>query len=140
MSLVCRLTEKKNAAGRGEWTPSFFIKRKQYGFTRPRKNPPKPWPMPERAKPCGEHSEGDFFSPQTEIRPNWNSNTRPYGGDHTSASLANDSRSFGYADFREHQDPMQSQACPSEDLESSHKPHVCTRFICFSCQKMYVGQ
>jgi hypothetical protein len=33
-----------------------------------REKTPEPWPMPERVKPYGEHSER-IFLPQAEIRP-----------------------------------------------------------------------
>ena len=45
----------------------FFIKRKPHRLTRVEKTP-EPWPMPERAKPRGEHSEGVFLPQQPEIR------------------------------------------------------------------------
>ena len=45
----------------GERTPPFFIKRKQHGFSPGREKIPEPWPMPVRAKPYGEHSEGIFL-------------------------------------------------------------------------------
>jgi len=73
----------KKRGRRGERTPPFFIKRKQHGFSQSRKNPrtlaharegqagntaspgrgkiPEPWPMPVRAKPYGEYSEGIFL-------------------------------------------------------------------------------
>jgi len=54
----------------------FFIKRKPNRLNRVEKSP-EPWPMPMRAKPCGEHSEGFFFSQQPEIRFWWDSNSGP---------------------------------------------------------------
>ena len=45
-----------------ETAPPFFNKRKPHRLIRVEKTP-EPWPMPERAKPRGEHSEGFFFTP-----------------------------------------------------------------------------
>ena len=45
----------------------FFIKRKPHRLTRVEKTS-EPWPMPERAKPRGEHSERFFLTQQQEIR------------------------------------------------------------------------
>ena len=45
----------------------FFIKRKPHRLTRVEKTP-EPWPMPERAKSRGEHSEGFFLPQQPKIR------------------------------------------------------------------------
>ena len=42
---------------------------------------PEPWPMLERVKPYGEHSERGFY-PQAKIRPDWGSNWRPCGERH----------------------------------------------------------
>jgi len=53
--------KKKNSTRRGRNGPHrFFIKRKPHRLIRVEK-PPEPWPMPVRAKPYGEHSEGGFF-------------------------------------------------------------------------------
>ena len=54
-------------------TPPFFIKRKLHGFFG-RGKFPELWPMPERAKPCSEHSEGIFLPHGPEIRSTWESN------------------------------------------------------------------
>ena len=50
----------KNSTGGKKRPHRFFIKRKSHRLTRVEK-PPEPWPMPVRAKPYGEHSEGFFF-------------------------------------------------------------------------------
>jgi len=67
----------KKKCGRGERTPPFFIKRKQHGFTRPRKNLPNPVQCPRG--PSLAASTARFFYPQTEIRPSRNLNSRPCG-------------------------------------------------------------
>jgi len=69
-------------------------------------------------------ARGFFFAHKRKFVPVGIRTRDLMGRPYLSSSRQLDSRSFGYADLREHQDPMQSQACPSEDLESSHKPHV----------------
>jgi len=58
-------SDKKKRGRRVKRPPPYFIKRKRPRLLRPWKNPrtPEPWPMPTRAMPCSEHSEGDFFTP-----------------------------------------------------------------------------
>jgi len=56
-----QLLRKKTLPEGVKWPHHFFIKRKPNRLTRVEK-PPELWPMPMRAKACGEHSEGFFFS------------------------------------------------------------------------------
>ena len=51
---------KKNAAG-GVNGPHRFSLRGSNTASPDRGKIPEPWPMPVRAKPYGEHSEGFFF-------------------------------------------------------------------------------
>ena len=53
--------EKKTLPEGVKRSHHFFIKRKPNRLNRVEK-PPEPWPMPMKAKPCGEHNEGSFFS------------------------------------------------------------------------------
>ena len=63
--MTVQLKYKKKKLYPGEETaPPFFIKRKPHQLTRIEKTP-EPWPMTERAKPRGEHSEG-FFYPNSQ--------------------------------------------------------------------------
>ena len=55
-----RSHEKKTLLGGRKRPHRFFIKRKPHRLTRVEKTP-EPWPMPERAKPRSEHSEGFFY-------------------------------------------------------------------------------
>ena len=61
MPYVSERREKNSTRGRKR-PHRFFIKRKPHQLTRVEKTP-EPWPMPERVKPRGEHSEGFFFTP-----------------------------------------------------------------------------
>jgi hypothetical protein len=54
------LRYKKNAAG-GVNGPHRFSLRESNTVSPDRGKIPKPWPMPVRAKPYGEHSEGIFL-------------------------------------------------------------------------------
>ena len=90
-----RMYHKKNST-RGVWDGPhrFFIKRKPNRVEKP----PEPWPMPERAKPCGEHSEGVFFlSQHSEIRFWWDSNSGPAG----SATLPGRASQLNRSAFRD---------------------------------------
>ena len=73
LSLLCSLSslsrgDQKKKLYPGRKRPHrFFIKRKPHWLIRVDKTP-EPWPMPERVKPRGEHSEGFFLPQQPEIR------------------------------------------------------------------------
>ena len=79
---------KKRGEGGCERTPPFFIKRKQHGFFWPRKKTLNPGPCP-RGPNFAANTAREFFYPRVEIRPTWNSNSRPRRGDYTSAPLTN---------------------------------------------------
>ena len=68
---------------RGRWVngPHHFSLRGSDSASSGRGKIPEPWPMLERVKPYGEHSERGFY-PQAKIRPDWGSNWRPCGERH----------------------------------------------------------
>ena len=51
----------KKHGRRGEWTPLFFIKRKQHGFSRPRKNP-RILAHAREGQALRRAQRGDFFT------------------------------------------------------------------------------
>ena len=61
LTAISERSHKKKIYPRRKRPHRFFIKRKPHRFTRVEKTP-ELWPMPERAKPRGEHSEGVFLT------------------------------------------------------------------------------
>ena len=71
--------KKRGGGWGGERTLPFFIKRKQHGFIRLRKNPLNPGPCPRGPSFAASTSRGIFFAHE-KVRPGWESNQRPRVG------------------------------------------------------------
>ena len=75
------LVEKKTQPG-GERTLPFFIKRKRLRLHPAAEKPPNPGPC-QRGPSLAASTARGFFYPRAEIRPSWDSNSRPCGSDAT---------------------------------------------------------
>ena len=69
----------------------FSLRGSNTAFFRPRKKPLNPGPC-SRGPSFAANTAREFFYPRVEIRPTWNSNSRPRRGDYTSAPLTNQTR------------------------------------------------